>query len=127
MRELYKAPSWNKHWPEAIQRLTASQKFRLEDSLRRLLEALTKCRSLKLDNSLLEWSPSRWDTPLRQGTQGEWVEYRLGDEENKGRVIVCYDAQQDVIYLVTRSPTHDLTTLRELTAQFTVPRRRQPP
>lgn len=127
MHELYRVSSWSRHWPEKIQRLTAEQKFHLEDSLGRLLEALKECYSLKLDNSLLEWSPSRWDTPLKQAQQGEWVEYRLGDEENKGRAIVCYVAREDIIYLVARSPIHDLTTLRDMTAQFTVPRRPQPP
>jgi hypothetical protein len=49
---------------------------------------------------------------------GEWIEYRLGDHDNKGRVIVCYDRTTEIVYLVGRTPTHEHGTLRDIVADF---------
>jgi hypothetical protein len=84
-----------------------------------LLEILKDCRDVRLDAALQPWSPVNWDPPRLQHTYGQWVEYRLGDQDNRGRAIICYDRVQDAIYLVARTAIHDHTTLRELVAKFT--------
>jgi hypothetical protein len=76
-----------------------------------------------LDAEFQRWSPSRWDVPRQQATAGDWVEYRLGDDENRARAIVCFDAKEQVIYLVARTAIHDHTSLRELVGAFRVPKK----
>ena len=53
-----------------------------------------------------------------QTTRGQWVEYRLGDADNRARAIICFDAREQIIYLVARTVIHDHTALRELVARF---------
>lgn len=110
------APSWSKGWSEEIKKLQASTRFLIEESLRQLLEALRVCRDPLLDGALQQWSPSKWDVPRKIATAGKWVEYRLGDDENRARVIICHEA--DTIHLVARTPIHDHTSLRRLVSEF---------
>jgi hypothetical protein len=117
--ELRKYHTWDdSRWRAALEKLPANQKFVLNDSLTRLLRALQKCGDPRRDGQLQEWRPSRWDVPRQQATSGDWVEYRLGDEENRARVIICFDSREQVIYLVARTVIHDHTSLRELVARF---------
>jgi hypothetical protein len=117
--EIRLAKTWkDPGWREALQKLQASAKFALEQSLVELVKALQECRSVKLDPSLQQWSPSRWDPPRDQATQGEWAEYRLGDSENRARVVICFDKEEDVIYLVARTAIHDHTALRKMVSIF---------
>lgn len=119
MPELRVAPSWQDlRWRTALNKLPSQQQFFLNDSLRRLLLALRECRHPRRDAKLQEWSPSRWDVPRAQATMGEWVEYRLGDSENRARAIICFDAKDQAIYLVARTAIHDHAALRGLVAQF---------
>ena len=119
MPELRKYHTWDDpRWRTSLEKLRPDQKFILNDSLSRLLQALQKCSNPRRDGELQEWLPSRWDVPRQQATRGEWVEFRLGDEENRARVIICFDRSEQVIYLVARTAIHDHTALRELVAKF---------
>lgn len=110
---------WNDpRWAAAVQKLPSNQKFALEQSLTGLLEALKECKHPRLDAKLQAWLPSRWDAPRDVATRGEFVEYRLGDRDNRARVIVCFDQKEKVIYLVARTVIHDHAALRELVASF---------
>lgn len=112
--------SWNDpRWRDSVQRLTSAQKLVLDNSLRALLQSLKSCQDPLLDNGLRPWGPTRWSVPFRQESKGEWVEYRLGDDDNRGRAIVCFDRKENIIYLVARTAIHDLQSLRELTASIT--------
>ena len=120
MPELRSYYTWrDPRWQSALSKAPASLRFLLEDSLRRLLRALQECRDPRLDSQLQEWSPTRWDVPRLQATKGEWVEFRLGDNENRARAIVCFDRKEQVIYLVARTVIHDHGALRELVAKIT--------
>lgn len=101
-----------------MSRLSPVQQASLKGSLKGLLTALQVTRDPMLDTALQVWAPTNWDPPRIQGTYGKWVEYRLGDAENRGRVIICYDRENDAIYLVARTAIHDHTSLRELVASF---------
>jgi len=116
--ELRLSPSWLKGWREAAQKLQAAERFVLNQSLKELAEALRTCRDPMLDPELRRWSPSRWEVPRAQATAGQWVEYRLGDSENRGRVIVCCDREEDAIYLVAATPIHDHASLRAMVRGF---------
>jgi len=83
--------------------------------------ALQKCHHPRFDRELQKWSPSKWDVPRLLATKGDWVEYRLGDKENKGRAIICFDSKERIVYLVARTAIHDHTSLRELVARFSPP------
>lgn len=125
MPDLFIAPSWSdQRWQKAVQKLTSLQKLALENSLRELLTALKGCRHPMVDEVFKKWRPSRWDVPRIQATQGEWIEYRLGDDDNRGRVIICFDRKDNAIYLVARTPIHDHSSLRELVAKFSSKRPR---
>ena len=128
MPELRVHPSWrDKRWRTGFQKLPAHKQRIIENSLRDLLLALAKCRHPRFDGEFQRWSPSRWDVPRQQATAGDWVEYRLGDDENRGRVNICFDGKEQVIYLVARTAIHDHTALRELVAAFRVPRKPEGP
>jgi hypothetical protein len=66
-----------------VQKLQAVEKFALNQSLKELAEALRTCRDPMLDAELQRWSSSRWEVPRQQATAGHWVEYRLGDSDNR--------------------------------------------
>lgn len=108
----------DRRWQEEIQRLPPAQQFILVNSLRELLQALKGCRDPRRDQELRPWLPSRWDPPRLQATHGDWIEYRLGDDENRGRAVICHDRDEDVIYLVAKTAIHDHAALRELVARF---------
>jgi hypothetical protein len=113
------APSWtDPRWQTALSRLTSGQQLVLKNSLRELLRALLVCRDPLRDKEFRRWAPSRWSVPQSQTREGEWVEYRLGDDDNRARAIVCFDRTAGTIYLVARTPIHDHDSLRELTARF---------
>lgn len=118
MPELRISPSWRERWRHSLQKLTPTQKFVLEGSLRELLEALASCKDPRRDRKLQRWRPTEWVTARTQSRQGEWIEYRLGDAENRARAIICFDAEEDVIYLVARTAIHDHDFLRKLVARF---------
>src|SRR5262245_54219575 len=102
--ELRKHFTWDDpRWRKAFERLPAGQKLALENSLRDLLTALKTCNHPQRDAPLQRWLPSRWDVPRQLTTRGDWVEYRLGDEENRARAIICFDSRDQVIYLVART------------------------
>ncbi len=88
------------------------------DSLKRLVTKLQECKDPRRDPDLQLWRPTRWDVPRQLETLGKWVEYRLGDLENRARAIICFDESEDAIYLVARTAIHDHTSLRELVARF---------
>ncbi len=58
--------------------------------------------------------PSRYAATRKQARDGVWVEYRLGDDDNRARAIICYKRDEDVIHLVGRTVTHDHETMRQL-------------
>jgi hypothetical protein len=116
--ELRISLSWQKGWSEEIQKLQASAKFIIEQSLRELLVALQACKDPMLDVALQRWSPTKWDVPRKIASAGKWVEYRLGDDENRARAIICHDPELDAIHLVARTPIHDHASLRQLIAEF---------
>jgi hypothetical protein len=69
------------------------------------------------------WSDRRWkEVPYKRDAYGTWIEFRLGDDDNRARAIVCYDRKAGVIYLVARTAIHDHRALNELVASFS-PRR----
>lgn len=119
MPELRLHHTWkDPRWRTALEKLPANQKFLLEESLRKLLQALQVCRDPQGDGALQAWRPTRWDAPRLQTTRAQWVEYRLGDADNRARAVICFDAREQVIYLVARTVIHDHTALRELVARF---------
>ncbi|RME96950.1 MAG: hypothetical protein D6773_16460 [Alphaproteobacteria bacterium] len=119
MPELRLAPQWrDPRWKKGLDRLTAQQKLVIENSLRGLLRTLKHCRDPLLDDCLTTWAPSRWYVAREQARAGTWVEYRLGDDDNRARAIVCYDRKEQVIYLVARTVIHDHGSLRELVGRF---------
>jgi hypothetical protein len=117
--EIKQAPSWtDPRWTAALNKLSPNQQLILKNSLRALLLALSSCRDPMRDKELRIWLPSKWYVPHQQAREGEWIEYRLGDDDNRARAIVCFDRKADVIYLVARTPIHDHASLRELTSRF---------
>ena len=122
--ELRKWPTWDdRRWQEALRRLQPSQQFVLRTSVRDLLTALSECNDPRRDEALRPWFPSKWHSPFQQTMQGEWTYYRLGDNENRGRAVICYEPAERIIHLVARTALHDSVALRELVAGFTIPRR----
>jgi hypothetical protein len=101
-----------------LAKLGPHPKFVIEASLRSLLAELQKCTSPSRDPVFQSWAPSRWDVPRHLATLGEWVEYRLGDKENRARAIICFDESENSIYLVARTAIHDHASLRELVGRF---------
>ena len=119
MPEIKQAPTWtDPRWQSTLSKLPPNQQFVLKSSLRDLLHVLMRCRDPRRDKELRRWSPTSWSVPHQQATEGEWTEYRLGDAENKGRAIICFDRSTDTIYLVARTAIHDHASLRELIAKF---------
>ncbi len=119
MPEIRAPHSWrDPRWERSVARLTPAQKFAIESSLKELVDALRECDDPLRDSALNRWSPSRWAAPRKQQGFGQWVEYYLGDADNRGRVIVCAVVQQEAIYLVARTAVHDHGALRELVASF---------
>jgi len=118
--EIWIAPTWesDRHWRRGFEKLSAEQQVALTSSLEGLVRALGSCRHPHLDPAVAPWSPTRWNAPGRQRARGSWIEYRLGDEGNKARVIVCHDSRDDRIYLVARTAIHDHDRLSALVAQF---------
>ena len=108
----------DQRWRKGYQRLTPGQKLVIDNSLRELLRTLQVCRDPMLDYALQQWRPTRWAVARKQAQEGEWIEYRLGDDDNRARAIVCYDKQEDVVYLVARTAIHEHSSLRELVARF---------
>lgn len=120
MPEIWLAPSWSedRHWRKGFEKLSAEQRAVIEKSLQDLVAALEICRHPILDPALAEWRPTRWNAPGRQQAKGQWCEYRLGDEHNKGRAIACYDPKEGRIFLVARTVTHDHERLSALVENF---------
>lgn len=119
MPEIRLAHTWkDPRWQATIGRLPPVQRFAIENSLRLLIEALKTCRHPRLDGAFQGWNPTKWDAPRQQATRGDWIEYRLGDDENRARAIICWDSKEGVIYLVARTVIHDHTALREMVANF---------
>ena len=124
MPEVRIGAGWSdRRWKEALQKLTSSQKLVIENSLRGLLAALLECRDPLLDSALQAWNPSRWAVPYKRDAYGTWIEFRLGDDDNRARAIVCYDRKAGVIYLVARTAIHDHRALNELVTSFSPPRK----
>ena len=119
MPELQIAPSWrDPRWRRGLAKLPAARQHFLMSSLRELLKALQDCRHPLLDGTLQAWSPKKWATLHAKRAHGTWVEYNLGDDDNRGRAVVCANKSGDVIFLVCRTAIHDHAALNELAASF---------
>jgi len=115
----WKDPEWNRDF----NRLPPAEKFSIQKSIEGLYEALQQCRHPLQDRNLKDWSPSEYKASPAQAKLGQWVKYRIGDREARGRVVIIFMASDDVIYLVGRTLTHDYPHLRELVSRFRVPKR----
>jgi len=114
--EVKDVPSWNdSRWLKGLARLPPQQKLQLSESLKDLLSALKACNHPR---ELKAWKPTRWNVPRAQETMGEWIEYYLGDRDNRARAIVCFDPKEKIVYRVARTAIHEHEALRELVARF---------
>ncbi len=119
MPELREGPGWrHESWWISFRRLTPAQQLAIRNSLEGLLRALVTTKDPTRDPALQRWWPCKWDVPWEQSRQGAWVEYRLGDDDNRARAIVCCMRQEDLVYLVARNAIHDHGALRRLVAAF---------
>lgn len=110
---------WNdRRWAKGLKRLSKQQRDFLNGALVELAQDLAACKHPHLDARMQRWSPTRWHAPGRQKKQGNWYELRLGDRKNAARVIVCHEAEADVVYLVARTAIHDLDRLRKVVERF---------
>jgi hypothetical protein len=117
--EVRQHPFWtDPRWKRELKKLPAAQQRQLLNSLSALLQALGQCRDPLRDNDLSPWQPSSWAAPSQQLRGFSWVEYYLWDRDNRGRAIISFNRKTNILYLVGRTPTHDLAALRELTAKF---------
>lgn len=105
-------------WRRGFKRLTSAQQLVLTNSLRGLLQTLQACKDPMLDSALQLWRPTKWAVAWDHARRGRWIEYRLGDSDNRGRAIVCHDRKNDTVYLVARTAIHEHGALRELVARF---------
>ena len=115
---IYEAGWRDKRWTKSIDKLSASQRQRIEQSLVDLAEALAGCTHPQLDLSLNRWSPTRYRVPGRNKAAGDWYEYRLGDAKNRARVIICHNPEDNLIYLVARTVIHDHRRLHAVIKGF---------
>jgi hypothetical protein len=83
-----------------------------------LLKALRDCSDPMLDGALQPWGPTRWAVARAHVKRGSWIEYRLGDDDNRARAIVCHDRANDSLILVARTAIHEHGALRELVSRF---------
>lgn len=121
---LYPATWSNPEWRRDFNRLSADQKYVITDSLNRLHSALQECSHPISDPNLQEWEPAKFTINRTQaGWGGEWVKYRLSDRDNRGRVIAVYFCDDDRIYLVDKTITHDTQHLRRAAEKFKVPKK----
>lgn len=107
----------DRRWKKSLRKLQKDDE-RIEESLRDLISALQVCTHPILDPGLQRWSPTSWHAPGRQRRLGSWCEYRLGDRNNRARVIACHDPSEGVIYLVARTAIHDHRRLAEVVDRF---------
>lgn len=108
----------DRRWKKGLHKLPDDQVRKIEESLRGLIVALESCTHPILDPTLQSWSPSTWHAPGSQKRRGTWCEYRLGDRNNRARVIACHDESERVIYLIARTVTHDHRRLGEVVRSF---------
>jgi hypothetical protein len=116
--EIRKWKDWDKGWREGLQRLPPSDQLLINNSLLELLRRLAVCSHALEDSSLASWRPTRWGVQRVQRSQGIWVEYRLGDRDNRARVIVCHMVAAEVVYLVARTAIHDHEGLNKVVSGF---------
>jgi hypothetical protein len=108
----------DRRWTKGIRKLSKDQVRKIEASLQELIVALGSCTHPILDPELQRWSPTLWHAPGKKRRRGTWCEYRFGDRHNRARAIVCHDSEEQVIYLVARTVTHDHRRLAEVVKSF---------
>lgn len=109
---------WSKGWHEALQRLPPADQLHIKNSLSELVKRLAVCSHALEDRDLAPWLPRPWAVARAQRSQGIWVEYSLGDRDNRARVIVCYMVAAEVVYLVARTAVHDHERLNSIVFDF---------
>lgn len=109
---------WSKGWHEALQRLPATDQLHIKNSLFELVKRLAVCSNAMEDRALAPWLPRPWVVTRVQRSQGMWVEYSLGDRDNRARVIVCHMVAAEVVYLVARTAVHDHDGLNRIVSDF---------
>ena len=116
--------TWNDpDWHRDRNRLPADQKSFIDESLASLYQALLHCRYPR-DRELQEWSPSKYSVSSVRAKWGEWIKYRLGDRDNRARVVIVFRSKENRIYLIARTLPHDSAHLKGLTGGRKFPRAR---
>jgi hypothetical protein len=113
-RSLKKLKAWdNPDWTREFERLGAVAKLQIRNSLDDLLRRLLVTPDLLKDPVLRPWYPKPYDCrSSEQQAMGQWIYFRLGDDENRARIVVCYAKNTDVLFLAGRTVIHDFKALR---------------
>jgi hypothetical protein len=93
----------------------------LDNSVTALGAALMSCRDPLLDTALRQWCPAKYAVPRVVSDHGLWIEYYLGDRDNRGRALAVWDRQRTIV-LVARTAIHDHGWLVEAAGGFVPPR-----
>jgi hypothetical protein len=96
----------------------AQHQAQLETAIRDLVADLMGCTHPTLDARMQKWAPTKYHSRGEQKKHGSWYEHRLGDPKNAARVIVCHDTEQQVIFLVARTASHDHDRLANVVGGF---------
>jgi len=108
----------DRRWKKGLKKLPRIQQEQLETAVRDLVSDLMACTHPTLDPRMQRWVPTKYHSRGKQKKHGSWYEYRLGDSKNAARVIVCHDTEQQVIFLVARTVTHDHDRLANVVGAF---------